>query len=67
MEGKHDIKELTYEPLKDDFYKARISTLEKENLQLRAELEKRASWVIRLREENTKLREALIREALSNV
>lgn len=28
----------------DEFYKARISTLEKENLRLREELEKRAAW-----------------------
>ncbi len=73
---------ITYEPPKDDFYKARISTLEKENLQLRAELEKRANWYgmgkdafdarrrelveenQRLTEENIKLREALIREAI---
>ena len=76
---------ITYEPPKDDFYKARISTLEKENLQLRAELEKRANWYgmgkdafdvrqkelveenQRLTEENIKLREALIREAIREV
>lgn len=53
--GKHDKSEfawqkptepevITYEPPKDDFYKARIRTLEKENLELRAEIEKRATW-----------------------
>ena len=95
--GKHDKTEfrwatpavepekISYEPPKDDFYKARISTLEKENLQLRAELEKRANWYgmgkdafdarqkelveknQRLAEENIKLREALIREAIREV
>lgn len=53
--GKHDKSEftwqkptepevITYDPPKDDFYKARISALEKENLKLRAEIEKRANW-----------------------
>ncbi len=35
---------ISYDPPKDDFYKARISALEKENLKLRAEIEKRANW-----------------------
>lgn len=35
---------ITYDPPKDDFYKARIRTLEKENLELRAEMEKRGEW-----------------------
>ena len=35
---------ISFEPPKDDFYKARISALEKENLKLRAEIEKRANW-----------------------
>lgn len=78
-------EKISYDPPKDDFYKARISTLEKENLQLRAELEKRANWYgmgkdafdarqkelveenQRLTEENIKLREALIREAIREV
>ena len=51
--GKHDMKEpkgtinpetrFSWEPMPDDFYKARITTLEKENLALRekiGELEK---------------------------
>ena len=36
--------QISYDPPKDDFYKARISALEKENLKLRAEIEKRANW-----------------------
>lgn len=35
---------ISFDPPKDDFYKARISALEKENLKLRDEIEKRASW-----------------------
>ncbi len=35
---------ISFDPPKDDFYKARISALEKENLKLREEIEKRASW-----------------------
>jgi hypothetical protein len=35
---------ISCDPPKDDFYKARISALEKENLKLRAEIEKRANW-----------------------
>ena len=35
---------ISFDPPKDDFYKARISALEKENLKLRAEIEKRANW-----------------------
>lgn len=94
--GKHDKSEfawqkptepevITYEPPKDDFYKARISALERENLKLRAELEKRAEYYgmgkdsfdeklselyaenAKLCEENWKLRNALIREALRDV
>lgn len=40
-EGKHEKKELTYgmEPMPDEFYKARIKTLEKENLELNREIE----------------------------
>lgn len=37
-------KVISYDPPKDDFYKARISTLERENRELRAEIEKRAEW-----------------------
>lgn len=91
--GKHDKTNfewtepvvINYEPPKDDFYKARISTLERENFELHKEIEKRAKWygmgkdafdarheelaneVTRLREENEKLRKALVREAISNV
>lgn len=39
--GKHDKKEQTnfsWQPMPDEFYKARISTLEKENVRLREEL-----------------------------
>lgn len=35
---------ISFDPPKDEFYKARISALEKENLKLRAEIEKRANW-----------------------
>lgn len=35
---------ISFDPPKDDFYRARISALEKENLKLREEIEKRASW-----------------------
>ena len=76
---------ISFEPPKDDFYKARISALEKENLKLRAEIEKRANWygigkdafdarheemaaeLTKLREENSKLKEAFVREAIRNV
>lgn len=37
---------ISFDPPKDDFYKARISALEKENLKLREEIEKRASWYV---------------------
>lgn len=39
-----EIEVMKYDPPRDDFYKARISTLERENAQLREELEKRAEW-----------------------
>ena len=50
--AKHEMKApwdktgvmISYNPAPDEFYKARISTLEKENAQLRADLEKRAEW-----------------------
>ena len=76
---------ISFDPPKDDFYKARISALEKENLKLRAEIEKRANWygigkdafdarheemaaeLTKLREENSKLKEAFVREAIRNV
>ena len=76
---------ISFDPPKDDFYKARISALEKENLKLRAEIEKRANWygigkdafdarheemaaeLTKLREENSKLKEAFVREAVRNV
>lgn len=39
--GKHDKHtEFTWQPMPDEFYKARIKTLEKENLKLASELEK---------------------------
>ena len=40
-EAKHEKKEVTYgmEPMPDEFYKARIKTLEKENLDLHKEIE----------------------------
>lgn len=80
-----EIVKISYEPPKDEFYKARISTLEQENVKLREELEKRAEWygmgkdafdarstelveeISRLREENSRLRAALIREAIRDV
>ena len=80
-----EVEHISYEPPKDDFYKARISTLERENAQLRAELEKRAEWygmgrnafddrqrelvdeISKLRDENSKLKTALIREAIRDV
>ena len=76
---------ISYDPPKDDFYKARISTLERENRELREEIEKRAEWYgmgkdafeknyneladenARLREENDRLKTALIREAIRDV
>lgn len=76
---------ISYDPPGDEFYKARISALEKENLKLRAEIEKRANWygmgkdafdarhkelveeLETLREENLRLRDALIREAIRDV
>ena len=76
---------ISFDPPKDEFYKARISALEKENLKLRAEIEKRANWygigkdafdarheemaaeLTKLREENSKLKEAFVREAIRNV
>lgn len=50
--GKHDfkwateeeIRKLSYEPPKDDFYKARIATLERENAALRDQMEKRSEF-----------------------
>lgn len=39
--GKHDMKnevKFSWEPMPDDFYKARITTLEKENLALREKI-----------------------------
>jgi chromosome segregation ATPase len=41
--GKHDMKnevKFSWEPMPDDFYRARITTLEKENLALREKVEK---------------------------
>ena len=97
MEGKHAKKEtftwakpeapkvISYDPPKDEWYEARIHTLEKENAQLRAELEKRAEYYgmgkdafeknyneladenARLREENAKLKKALINSEIRNV
>ena len=95
--GKHDKTEfrwttptvepetISYDPPKDDFYKARITTLEKENRKLREELDNRAKWYgtgkdtfnekltelhkenEKLADENWKLRNALIREAIRDV
>ena len=54
--GKHDKTEfrwaaptaepetISYDPPKDEYYRARITTLEKENKKLREQLEKRAVW-----------------------
>ena len=48
--AKHEMKApwertvLSYDPPTDEFYKARINTLEAENAKLRADLEKRAEW-----------------------
>lgn len=54
--GKHDKTEfrwtapavepekISYDPPKDEYYKARITTLEKENRKLREELDNRAKW-----------------------
>ena len=97
MEGRHAKKEtftwqkpeepevISYEPPKEEWFLARIHTLERENVQLRAELEKRAEWygmgkdafdarhnemadeIAKLRDENTRLRTALIREAIRDV
>ena len=95
MEGKHAKKfvwetpeapkVISYEPPKEEWYKARIRTLEKENLQLRNELEKRAEYYgmgkdafeknyndiadenAKLRDENERLKAALIREATRDV
>ena len=97
MEGRHAKKEtftwakpeapkvISYEPPKEEWFLARIHTLERENVKLRAELEKRAEWygmgkdafdarhnemaeeIAKLRDENTRLRTALIREAIRDV
>ena len=79
--GKHD---KTGEAM-DDFYRARIAKLERENSSLREQLEKRAVWYgagkeaydekltelhkenEKLADENWKLRNALIREAIRDV
>ena len=76
---------ISYDPPKDEWFKARISTLERENRELREEIEKRAEWYgmgkdafeknyneladenARLREENDRLKTALIREAIRDV
>ena len=47
--AKHEMKApwertISYDPPTDEFYKARINTLEAENAKLRADLEKRAEW-----------------------
>lgn len=50
--GKHDKKEeqttvFSWQPMPDDWYKARIQTLEKENLELRKQIEKNnVDWSI---------------------
>lgn len=76
---------ISYDPPRDEFYKARIRTLERENSQLREKLEKNAGYYgigrdmfetrmtelqhdnDRLRDENAKLQQALIREAIRDV
>ena len=76
---------ISYEPPKEEWFLARIHTLEKENVKLRAEIEKRAEWygmgkdafdarheemaaeLTRLREENSRLKEAFVREAIRDV
>lgn len=66
---------ISYDPPKDDFYKARISTLERENRELRTEIEQRygESWRElaveneKLREENDKLKVSLINAEIRNV
>jgi len=70
--AKHDMTSLSFEPASDDFYRARINTLEKENEHLKAELEKRASYYSmgrdqfdkyckEISDENDKLREKVMK------
>lgn len=39
-----EVTKISYEVPADDYYKARIATLEQANAELKAELEKRATW-----------------------
>lgn len=77
--GKHDFKwttpetaHISYDPPKDDFYKARIATLERENAELHRKIEKNAELygmgkdaidtvLKELNEENDKLRDRVTR------
>lgn len=82
--GKHDKKEqtvFTWEPMPDEFYKARIETLERENLAKDKEIEALEHQVEMLKEcinelktdmgdlilENNSLKDAVVRAALREV
>lgn len=82
-EGKHDKKDINFSwnPMPDEFYKARIQTLEKENLAKDKEIEALEQDIEMLRGiigelktdmgdlilENNSLRDAVVRAALREV
>ena len=57
--GKHDKQatNFSWDPMPDDFYKARIKTLEQENLKLAEEVEKQKTFVAYATDRYTKLQE----------
>ena len=81
--GKHDKQEMNFswQPMPDEWYKARISTLEKEGLEKDKEIEKLKTAIEKLQSslmemrtdmgdlilENNSLRDAVVRAALREV
>ena len=81
--GKHDKQEINFSwnPMPDEWYKARISTLEKEGLEKDKEIEKLKNAIEKLQSslmemrtdmgdlilENNSLRDAVVRAALREV
>lgn len=72
--GKHDMKTISFDPAPDEFYKARINALEKDNAELNREVEALEHKIEMLQgciaeynDENNALKAALVRAALREV
>lgn len=54
-----NVTKFKWDPAPDDFYKARIATLEKENNEMHSKYDEATEYIMQLRMENVKLREDL--------